>query len=68
MEKAKTKSQKVREKLTHPVIDSDGHTVECESAFLEYLKDVGGSGMVDRYKAPIFSGPLWMFGAMAGTT
>ena len=50
MEKAKTKSQKVRDRLTHPVIDSDGHTVECEAAFLEYLKDVGGSQMIDRYR------------------
>jgi predicted TIM-barrel fold metal-dependent hydrolase len=46
----KTKSQKVRETLSHPVVDSDGHTVECEVAFLEYLREVGGAKMVDRYR------------------
>jgi hypothetical protein len=50
VEKAKSKSQKVRETLTHPVIDSDGHTVECEVVFLEYLEAIGGSRIVDRYR------------------
>src|SRR5713101_77978 len=46
----KTKSQKVRETLSHPVVDSDGHTVECEVAFLEYLREVGGAKLLDRYR------------------
>ncbi|MDO8434286.1 MAG: amidohydrolase family protein [Candidatus Binatus sp.] len=44
-----SKSRAVREKLDHPVIDSDGHTVEFEPALLDYIKKVGGDAMVKRY-------------------
>jgi predicted TIM-barrel fold metal-dependent hydrolase len=44
-------SAAVRARLNHPVIDSDGHTVEFEPAVLQYLKQVGGSTMVKRYLA-----------------
>jgi hypothetical protein len=44
-------SAAVRARLKHPVIDSDGHTVEFEPAVLEYLKQVAGTTMVKRYQA-----------------
>jgi hypothetical protein len=46
-----SKSAAVRKRLSHPVIDSDGHTVEFEPAFLDYLKQVGGATLVKRYHA-----------------
>ena len=46
-----SKSAAVRARLNHPVIDSDGHTVEFEPAFLDYLKQTGGAKAVDRYRA-----------------
>src|ERR1051325_2962816 len=36
-------------RLTHPVIDGDGHWIEFEPTFLDYLKQVGGPTMVERY-------------------
>lgn len=45
----KSKSAVVRARLKHPVIDSDGHMIEFEPGFLEYLKKVGGRTMVDLY-------------------
>jgi hypothetical protein len=39
---ASSKSAAVRARLNHPVIDSDGHTVEFEPAFLDYLRQTGG--------------------------
>src|SRR6266849_5597262 len=47
---ASTKSAAVRARLKHPVIDSDGHTVEFEPAVLDYLKQVGGAKILERYK------------------
>lgn len=44
-----TRSAAVRARLDHPVIDCDGHTVEYEPAFLDYLKRVAGAGVHDRY-------------------
>jgi predicted TIM-barrel fold metal-dependent hydrolase len=44
-----SKSAAVRAKLNHPVIDSDGHMIEFEPGFLEYLKKVGGPSIVSRY-------------------
>jgi predicted TIM-barrel fold metal-dependent hydrolase len=40
----------VRSRLKHPVIDCDGHSAEFEPLFLDYLRDVGGSSMVERFK------------------
>ncbi len=45
-----SKSAAVRARLSHPVIDSDGHTVEFEPAVMDYLKEIGGPGIVERYK------------------
>jgi predicted TIM-barrel fold metal-dependent hydrolase len=44
-----SKSAAVRVRLNHPVIDSDGHMIEFEPGFVDYLKKVGGSSMVDRF-------------------
>jgi hypothetical protein len=46
-----SKSRAVRARLNHPVIDSDGHTVEFEPGFVDALKEVGGASLVDRYRA-----------------
>ena len=43
-----SKSAAVRARLTHPVIDSDGHTVEFEPAVLDYLQQIGGPRIVER--------------------
>jgi predicted TIM-barrel fold metal-dependent hydrolase len=37
--------------LGHPVIDTDGHALELTPVLLEYIDEVGGSAMVDRYRA-----------------
>ncbi len=39
----KSRSAEIRARLNHPIIDSDGHTVEFLPAFLDVLKEVGGS-------------------------
>lgn len=47
-------SASIREALDHPIIDADAHAVEVTSLLLEYLADVGGAAMVDRYRrAPV---------------
>src|SRR5579863_7424753 len=53
-----SKSRAVREKLDHPVIDSDGHTVEFEPALLDYVKKVGGDSLVKRYREGLQGGLL----------
>lgn len=44
-----SKSAAIRARVNHPIIDSDGHTVEFEPAFLDYLRQVGGPMVVERY-------------------
>ena len=47
-------SARIRETLDHPIIDADAHAVETTPVLLEYLADVGGTAMVDRYRrAPV---------------
>ena len=36
------KSAEIRARLNHPVIDSDGHTLEPFAIFFDYLKSVAG--------------------------
>src|SRR2546427_12108651 len=44
-------SAAIRARLTHPVIDADGHTVEFVPAFLDYLRQGGGPKILERYGA-----------------
>ena len=46
-----SKSLEIRKRLNHPILDSDGHWLEFEPAFLDYLKDVAGADMVSRYQS-----------------
>ena len=50
-------SDAVRSRLDHPVIDGDGHTVEYVPVLLDYLREVGGTGMIERYEK--FSTLAW---------
>jgi predicted TIM-barrel fold metal-dependent hydrolase len=45
-----TKSAAIRAKLSHPIIDSDGHTAEFEPALFDYCRKIGGSHIVDKFK------------------
>jgi predicted TIM-barrel fold metal-dependent hydrolase len=45
-----SKSAAVRAKLDHPVIDGDGHWLEPVPIFLDYLRDVAGPTMVERFQ------------------
>jgi predicted TIM-barrel fold metal-dependent hydrolase len=51
-----SKSAAVRARLHHPVIDSDGHTVEFFPAVLDYLQQIGGGKVVERYRSGMMSG------------
>jgi predicted TIM-barrel fold metal-dependent hydrolase len=44
-----SKSAAVRAKLDHPVIDGDGHWLEPIPIFLDFLRDVGGPAIVDKF-------------------
>jgi predicted TIM-barrel fold metal-dependent hydrolase len=46
-----SESAAIRASLKHPVIDADGHMLEFEPAFLDYLKEAGGPGILERYSA-----------------
>src|SRR5690242_13765647 len=42
-------SQEIRARLSHPIIDSDGHTVEFLPAFIDVLREVAGPRLADSY-------------------
>ncbi|MDB9452576.1 hypothetical protein [Dolichospermum circinale] len=46
----KTRSAQIREQLGYPIIDTDVHTQEFEPAFLDYLAEVGGAEIADKFK------------------
>ncbi|HUE82477.1 MAG TPA: amidohydrolase family protein [Pyrinomonadaceae bacterium] len=46
-----TRSAEIRSRLTHPVIDADGHMIEFEAGVLDYLHQVGGRSLVDRFNS-----------------
>ena len=59
-----SKSAAVRARLSHPVIDSDGHTVEFEPGVMECLQQIGGPGIVERYKSKRMDGMVSSLGGM----
>ena len=44
----------VRARLDHPVIDADGHILEFVPALLDFLKQAGGPGVVEAYRAAMW--------------
>jgi len=52
----KTHSARIRAELSHPVIDADGHTIEYGPAYFEFLKQVGGTAIAERYRAKLDAG------------
>jgi predicted TIM-barrel fold metal-dependent hydrolase len=53
-----SESEKIRSRLDHPVIDSDGHYMEFQPAYVDFLKEVGGADVVRRFDQTPFSGRL----------
>ncbi len=45
-----SRSADIRAKLGHPIIDSDGHIIEILPVLLDFVKEVGGAGMVKRFE------------------
>ena len=48
-----TDSSKLRERLDHPVIDGDAHIIESKFVLPDFLKQVGGPDIVDRFQKAI---------------
>ncbi len=40
----------IRAKLDHPVVDADGHMIECTWAILDFVKQVGGADAAHKYE------------------
>ncbi len=43
----------IRAKLDHPVVDADGHMIECTFAILDFVKQVGGADIAATYEASL---------------
>jgi hypothetical protein len=39
----RSRSLEIRQQLSHPILDADGHWLEFEPAVFDYLKDVAGA-------------------------
>lgn len=48
---SRANSAQIRADLDHPIVDADGHLVEVMPLFEEYLRDIGGHEIADRYAA-----------------
>jgi len=55
-----TRSAAIRERLKHPVVDVDGHITEFLPLTLEFMRNIGGAKLVERYLArfPTGLGPF----------
>ena len=50
MAAASSKSAAIRAKLTHPIIDADGHLIEVTPVLYDYVRAEGGEEVVRRLK------------------
>jgi predicted TIM-barrel fold metal-dependent hydrolase len=60
LNRSDSRSYKLRQRLNHPVVDSDGHIQEYHPMLLDYLKEEGGSDFVERYKKTRFGADTWI--------
>lgn len=51
-----TRSAEIRQKLGHPVVDGDGHTIEFGPVLFDYVKQVAGPKVLARYRAKLDAG------------
>ena len=49
-------SAAIRARLRHPVIDADGHLVECPPVLMDFLKQAGGTRLAARYEETMSKG------------
>ena len=49
----KSKSKAIRARLSHPVIDSDGHWREYEPLAMDYLKEEAGPKLVEKWTSRV---------------
>ena len=47
----------IRARLDHPVVDADGHMIECTFAVLDFVRQVGGMEIANRYEDQLKSDP-----------
>jgi predicted TIM-barrel fold metal-dependent hydrolase len=48
-----TRAARIRARLPHPIVDSDGHTIEIEAAVRPYVERFGGRALRERYEAAL---------------
>lgn len=48
--KAPSRSAEIRASLSHPIIDADGHLAEYVPTFLDYLRQVSGPDLTQRFE------------------
>ena len=53
------RAAQIRGKLSHPVIDGDGHWMEPIPVFLDYLAEVGGPKAVDEMRSGWRRNDVW---------
>ena len=44
-----SRSYEIRQKLNHPIIDSDGHWAELYPVYQDFVREVGGAAMIERF-------------------
>ena len=49
LDRGKSRSLQVRQKIGHPVIDGDGHTQEYHPEVIEYFREVAGPELTEKY-------------------
>jgi hypothetical protein len=59
-----SRSRDLHNRLGHPVIDSDGHFAEILPVFFDYLKEVGGPTVAERYRKELSSSTCCMVANM----
>ncbi|MFP8877373.1 MAG: hypothetical protein VCB99_10820, partial [Myxococcota bacterium] len=56
---ASPRTRHVREQIDHPVIDSDGHTLEFLPAIRDVLREVAGEHLVPGFDAVMNPRPVY---------
>src|SRR5919197_2657890 len=54
-----TQAARIRAQLDHPILDGDGHWVESLPVLVEYVRQVAGRELAERYSSAQRRQPAW---------
>ena len=59
------RSEEIRKRVGHPIVDADAHNLELTPVFLDFVADIGGGDLRDRFERRLRVSDGWAWAQMS---